>query len=97
MEKSKDDEKNDKDIMDELENFTEEELDKMLNEQAQLAETLENLNENSDYALKIYENLQKLNNEKSDIKYQEKSEEISQSLSELKEKIKPLQEKVMKK
>ena len=96
MEKKEDDEKNDKDIMDELENFTEEELDKMLNEQAELAETLENLNKNSDLALKIYENLQKLNHEETEKKYEEKTEEITLALFELKEKIKPLQEKVIK-
>lgn len=88
-EKKENEEKNDFDNLD-LENLTEEELDKLLNEQAKLCETLENLNKNSDMALKIFQDLQKLPNEE---EYDEKAAGIQQALNELGEKIKPLQDK----
>ena len=93
MDKAERDETEEKNVMDEYANMSEEEIDKLLKEQAQMIELLENLDQNSDFALKIFEDLKRLP-EEIDVKYEEKTETITQALSELNQKLKPLKEKI---
>ena len=81
--------------MKEIENMTEEELDKLLLEQEKLAETLDKVDENGELAMKIFEDIQKLSNSKahSEEQYEEKSEQIKQAISNLNEKSKTLKDK----
>lgn len=84
-------EKEDLDLK-EIENMTEEELDKLLLEQEKLVETLDKVDENGELAMKIFEDIQKLSNSKaySEEQYEEKSEQIKQAISDLNEKSKTL-------
>ena len=79
----------------EIENMTEEELDKLLLEQEKLVETLDKVDENGELAMKIFEDIQKLSNSKaySEEQYEEKSEKIKQAISDLNEKSKTLKDK----
>jgi len=82
-------------ILKELENMTEEELDQLLTEQAKMVETLEKLDENSDAARKIFEDIKNLSSspDESETQYQERADQIKQAITELNDKIKPLKEK----
>lgn len=87
-------EKEEMDLKD-IENMTEEELDKLLLEQEKLAETLDKVDENGELAMKIFEDIQKLSNSKvySEEQYEEKSEQIKHAISDLNEKSKSLKDK----